>query len=138
MLLHRHQSNQADPFVAGDEDPTRVLIQSAPVFQVEKVSAYITGDPNVLLAGETLRYTITVKNVGNADAVDVSLRDDVPVNTQYVPGSTTLNGAPVPDGASGTSPLAGGILIHAPGDPTPGTMRADASATSCGRPWWPG
>jgi uncharacterized repeat protein (TIGR01451 family) len=119
----------ADPFVAGDEDPTRVLIRSAPVFRVEKLSADLTGDPNVLLAGETLRYTITVKNVGNADAVDVVLRDAVPVNTRYVADSTTLNGDPVPDGPSGTSPLADGIPIHAPEDPTPGAMRADGSVT---------
>jgi len=119
----------ADPFVAGDEDPTRVLIQSAPDFVVEKRSAYVSGDPNVLLAGETVRYTITVKNVGTADATDAVLRDAVPVNTRYVPGSTTLNGSPVPDGPAGSAPLSNGIPIHAPEDPTPGAMRADASAT---------
>ena len=51
--------------VPGDEDPTRVTVVSAPVFQVQKISTDLTGDPNVLLAGETLRYTITVKNIGN-------------------------------------------------------------------------
>ena len=120
----------ADPFVADDEDPTRVLIESAPAFRVQKVSADVTGDPNVLLAGETLRYTITIKNVGTADAVDAVLRDAVPANTQYVPGSTTLNGTPVPDGPGGTSPLVAGIQIYAPEDPTPGAMRADASDTT--------
>jgi uncharacterized repeat protein (TIGR01451 family)/fimbrial isopeptide formation D2 family protein len=119
----------ADAFVVGDEDPTRLSIVSAPDFQVEKVSAYMTGDPNVLLAGETLRYTITVKNVGTANAVDAVLRDAIPVNTRYVAGSTTLNGVPVPDGPSGIAPLSNGIPIHAPEDPTPGAMRADASAT---------
>jgi uncharacterized repeat protein (TIGR01451 family) len=119
----------ADPFVAEDEDPTQLRIESAPAFQVEKISADLTGDSSILLAGETLRYTLTVKNVGTADAVDAVLRDDVPVNTQYVSGSTTLNGAPVPDGPSGTSPLIGGISINAPEDPTPGAMHADASAT---------
>jgi uncharacterized repeat protein (TIGR01451 family) len=119
----------ADPLVPGDEDPTRVLIHSAPAFQVEKISTYLTGDPSVLLAGETLRYTITVKNIGNDNAVDVVLRDDIPVNTRYLAGSTTLNGAPVADGPAGIAPLSAGILIHAPEDPTPGAMRADASAT---------
>ena len=42
-------------------------------FRVQKISQDLTGDPNVLLAGETLRYTITVKNIGNANAVG---RDD--------------------------------------------------------------
>jgi len=117
----------ADPFVAGDEDPTRVRIVSAPNFRIQKISTDLTGDPNVLLAGETLRYTITVKNLGNEDALNVVLRDAVPVNTTYVAGSTTLNGAPVAD-VAGLSPLVNGMLIHPPADPTPGSMPADASA----------
>ena len=60
----------------------------------------------------------------------MTLRDAVPANTTYVAGSTTLNGIAVPDGPSSSSPLAAGILIHAPEDPTPGAMRADASATT--------
>jgi uncharacterized repeat protein (TIGR01451 family) len=120
----------ADPFVDGDEDPTRVLIASAPDFRVQKISTDLTGDPNILLPGETLRYTITVKNVGNADAVDATLRDAVPANTTYVAGSTTLNGVAVPDGPGGSSPLVAGILISAPEETTPGAMRADASATT--------
>ena len=51
---------------------------SAPVFEVQKVSTDLTGDPDVLLAGETLRYTITIRNVGTANATDVILRDQVP------------------------------------------------------------
>jgi uncharacterized repeat protein (TIGR01451 family) len=117
----------ADPLVPGDEDPTRVTIVSAPVFLVQKISTDLTGDPNVLLAGETLRYTITVKNIGNEDAVNVVLRDAVPVNTTYVAASTTLNGAAVAD-VAGLSPLVNGMLIHAPADPTPGSMPADASS----------
>src|SRR5437867_6762645 len=120
-------NGQADPAVSGDEDPTRVTILSAPAFRVQKISTDRTGDPNVLLAGETLRYTITVKNIGNGDAANVVLRDSVPVNTKYVAGSTTLNGKPVPDSA-GLSPLVNGILIHSPADPTPGSMPPDASS----------
>jgi uncharacterized repeat protein (TIGR01451 family) len=116
-----------DPRVFGDEDPTRVLIESAPAFRVEKVSTDISGDPDVLLAGETLRYTITVENVGSDDAIDAMLRDAVPVNTSYVAGSTTLNGAAVPDGAGGVAPLSTGIAIYAPGDPSPGSMHADGA-----------
>lgn len=119
----------ADPFVPGDEDPTRVTIQSAPAFRVEKISTDVTGDPAVLLAGERLRYTLTIKNVGTDDASDATLRDAVPVNTSYVPGSTTLNGLPVADAPGGTSPLVGGLLVSAPEDPTPGAMRADAGPT---------
>jgi uncharacterized repeat protein (TIGR01451 family) len=117
----------ADPFVAGDEDPTRVTIVSAPAFRIQKISTDLTGDPNVLLAGEALRYTITVANIGNDDAVDVVLRDAVPVNTTYTAGSTALNGTPVAD-VGGLSPLVNGMLIHPPSDPTPGSMPADPSA----------
>ena len=114
----------ADPTIAGDEDPTQYLIQSAPAFTVEKVSSYITGDPAVLLAGETLRYTITVQNYGTDNAVEVELFDQIPANTTYVAGSTTLNGAVLADSNTGGTPLSDGILINAPQDTTPGVMNA--------------
>ena len=117
----------ADPFVPGDEDPTSVVIRSAPDFQIEKISTYLTGNPAVLLAGETLRYTITVKNIGSDNASDAQLRDAIPTNTAYVPGSTMRNGVPVADAAGGVSPLVSGISINAPENLTPGAMRADAS-----------
>ena len=114
----------ADPNIDGDEDPTQILIVSAPAFDVDKISTYLDGDPNVLLAGERLRYTITVQNIGTDDALDVTLVDQIPANTNYVAGSTTLNGVSVPDLSGGVSPLTGGILLNAPEDPTPGTMHA--------------
>ena len=116
-------NGQADPDVSGDEDPTEIRIQSAPYFTIQKISTYLTGDPNVLLAGETLRYTITVQNTGTDDATNVDIVDQVPSNTTYVVASTTLNGAAVADAANG-SPLIDGILINAPEDPTPGAMNA--------------
>jgi uncharacterized repeat protein (TIGR01451 family)/fimbrial isopeptide formation D2 family protein len=120
-----------NPNVLGDEDPTQILITSAPAFQVQKTSQDLTGDPTVLFAGDTLRYTITVKNIGTEDAVNVVLRDQIPANTTYVANSTTLNGAPVAD-IAGTTALQSGMLIHAPPpeDQTPGAMRADATSTT--------
>jgi len=112
----------ADPNVSGDEDPTEILIQSAPSLLVEKISTYIDGDPNVLLAGETLRYTITVQNVGTDNATGAYIVDQVPANTTYVVGSTLLNGVPVSDGAS--TALIDGIQINAPEDLTPGVLNA--------------
>ena len=94
---------------------------------MQKISTDMTGDPNVLLAGDTLRYTITVKNISNADAVNVVLRDAVPANTAYVAGSTTLNGAAVAD-VAGVSPLVNGMPINSPANTTPGSMPADASS----------
>ena len=114
----------ADPNVDGDEDPTEILIQSAPSFDIDKISSYVDGDPAVLMAGETLRYTITVQNVGNDNATSVTLEDLVPANTAYVAGSTTLNGAAVADATGGSSPLQAGILVNAPQDATAGVLNA--------------
>jgi large repetitive protein len=120
----------ADPTISGDEDPTRVTIVAppagAPSFRMQKISTDRTDDPNVLLSGETLRYTITVKNIGNAEAVNVVLRDTVPANTTYVARSTTLNGVAVAD-IAGASPLVNGMRINSAADLTPGSMPADSS-----------
>ena len=104
-----------------------MTIASSALFQVQKISTDLTGDPAVLLAGETLRYTLTLRNIGNDDAVDAVLRDAIPVNTTYVPGSTTLNGSPLAD-VSGLSPLVNGTPIQTPADPAPGSMPADPSS----------
>ncbi|WP_319409576.1 SdrD B-like domain-containing protein [uncultured Desulfosarcina sp.] len=115
-----------DPNVAGDTNPTETLIDSAPQFRVEKISTDLTDDPAVLMAGDTLRYTITIKNIGDEDAVNASLHDFTPASTTYVPHSTRLNGHVVSDPSPGVNPLHGGIPINAPENPTPGTMRADS------------
>ncbi|MDH3641153.1 MAG: DUF11 domain-containing protein, partial [Gammaproteobacteria bacterium] len=119
----------ADPNVVGDEDPTQILIESAPAFDVDKISTYVDGDPNVLMAGETLRYTITVQNIGTDHATDATIIDQIPANTTYVAGSTTLNGVAVPDGAGGLSPLANALPINSPADSSDGYMSADVTAT---------
>ncbi|MEN8168987.1 MAG: isopeptide-forming domain-containing fimbrial protein [Pseudomonadota bacterium] len=114
-----------DSLPATTSNQTSTLIGSAPQFEVWKSSQDLTGDPAVLVPGDTLRYTITVNNVGSEDAVNAVLRDLVPVNTTYVANSTTLNGSPVADPVAGTSPLQSGMLINAPEDTTPGVMHAD-------------
>lgn len=118
-------NGQADPNVPNDDDPTQILIASAPYLDIDKVSAYVTGDPSVLLAGETLRYTISVANTGTDNVSDVVLRDNLPANTSYVAGSTTLNGVVVPDVIPGVLPLVAGIPINAPSDTTPGYLPGD-------------
>ena len=121
-------NGQASPDVADDEDPTQVRIVSAPYFDVDKVSSYPDGDPLRLLAGERLYYTITVANIGTDNATDAVIRDQVPANTAYVPGSTTLNGNAVADPLSGVAPLAEGIAINAVGTGVAGSLPADAAA----------
>ncbi|MDR7134989.1 putative repeat protein (TIGR01451 family)/fimbrial isopeptide formation D2 family protein [Lysobacter niastensis] len=122
-------NGQANPDVSGDEDPTRLPIESAPQLVVEKVSAYLGTNPNVLMAGDTLRYTITVRNIGNDHAHGVILRDLVPANTAYVAGSTALNGVAAADGPNG-SPLINGITVSSPAETTAGVVRADNPANA--------
>ena len=85
----------------------------------------------MLLAGERLRYSITVQNVGTENAREVTIADQVPANTSYVAGTTTLNGAVVADNADGSSPLAGGMLVNAPGDSTPPVNSTCGWTTAC-------
>jgi large repetitive protein len=118
-----------DPLVLGDEDPTRVQITSAPRFRVLKTSTYLGASTTVLRAGDRLRYTITIKNIGTDNATGVSIRDQIPVNTTYVAATTTLNGTQQNDNAQGVTPLVDGIQVYAPENATAGVMRADATNT---------
>jgi uncharacterized repeat protein (TIGR01451 family) len=119
-----------DPLVLGDEDPTRVQITSAPKFRVLKTSTYLGASTTVLRAGDRMRYTITVKNIGTENATGVVIRDQVPANTTYVAGTTTLNGTLQNDNAQGITPLVDTIAIYAPENATAGVMRADATNTT--------
>ena len=113
------------PVTPGANEPTPTPVTSAPAFLVQKVSADITGDPAILVPGDTLRYTLTVKNIGLENAIESKLIDQVPANTTYVASSTTLNAVTVVDPAAGISPLAAGMPINAPENTTAGIMRAD-------------
>ncbi|WP_226663178.1 DUF11 domain-containing protein [Microbulbifer aggregans] len=120
-------NGSADPLTAGDEDPTQVLIESAAVLKVEKTSDDLTGEPDSLMPGDTLRYTLRVENIGNENLLEASLRDQVPANTTYVAGSTTLNGAAVDD-VNGSTPLAQTLAIQSPGAEA-GELQADPDAS---------
>ena len=121
-----------DNLSSASSNETATSIISAPVFEVWKTSADLTGDDGILLAGDTLRYTIRVKNVGNENAINMVLTDQVPANTAYVADSTTLNGSQVPDPGSGLSALQNGLFLQSPQDPTAGVMNADPIGTSAG------
>ncbi|VAW69800.1 Conserved repeat domain protein, partial [hydrothermal vent metagenome] len=121
-------SDDPDPLFPGDSDPTLLTISSIPSFKLEKTSQDISGDVNVLQAGDILRYTITAQNIGAEDSVNSALRDQIPANTRYVAGTTTLNGTAIADPSNGVSPLQDGMLINAPENLTAGFMRADMTA----------
>ncbi|MCP4472068.1 MAG: DUF11 domain-containing protein, partial [Gammaproteobacteria bacterium] len=119
-----------DPNVGGVADPTPTLITSAPAFLVQKISLDLTGDPATLLAGDTLRYTLTIENIGQENSINSLLSDQVPANTTYVANSTRLNAVVVADPAAGISPLAAGMLINAPQNTTAGILQANVGHVS--------
>ena len=119
-----------DVMVIGDENATETLISSAALLEVFKTSEDLTDDPDVLISGDTLRYTITVKNIGDEDAVNAILRDQLPANTTYIANSTTLNGNPVVDTVVDELPLINGIAINSADTPTLGYLRADANVST--------
>ncbi|WP_303722870.1 isopeptide-forming domain-containing fimbrial protein [Malonomonas rubra] len=129
QVLNRAQLS-GDNLATVISNQTSTLITSAPALEVWKTSQDLTDDLAVLMAGDTLRYTITVKNVGTENAVNVLLRDQIPANTRYLNGTTTLNDNPVADPAPGVSPLRDGLFLNSPEDATAGAMRADATSNS--------
>ncbi|MCD0175908.1 DUF11 domain-containing protein, partial [Deinococcus sp. 14RED07] len=103
----------------------------APVVTATKTASVVAkGSGNTgsgAQVGDTLEYTIIVRNSGNIAAPGTTFSDSIPAGTTYVAGSTTLNSAPVAD-ASGVMPYAvsGGSFINSPNE-SRGTLRADTT-----------
>ncbi|MBN1379186.1 MAG: DUF11 domain-containing protein [Gammaproteobacteria bacterium] len=111
---------------------TTEIVDIAAGFLVEKTSTDLSGAADVLVSGDTLRYTITIKNTGTFDpamgithAVNTLFNDQVPANTSYVAGSTTVNGVAVADITQGVAPFTDGMLINSPDVSIPGFMTAN-------------
>ncbi len=80
---------------------------SAPALVVSKKDSGVPVGP-----GSTIRYTVTVRNVGNAGATGVTVKDPLPANTSFVSadaggtfasgqgGKVTWSGVSVPAGGS--------------------------------------
>jgi uncharacterized repeat protein (TIGR01451 family) len=49
--------------------------------------------------GDILEYTLTFGNTGQDNAINVVMRDTIPLHTAYVPGSLRMNGVPKTDAA---------------------------------------
>lgn len=89
----------------------------APALIANKTYRNINGRPDVV-GGDTVEYVIEVMNTGNLNAAGVKLYDGIPAATNYIPGSTKLNGVTVSD-VSGSMPFSvtGGRLISTLGQP---------------------
>lgn len=119
-----------DPDTPIADDPTQTIVGAAPLIDVQKT---VSANEDPVQSGSTqLSYTITISNNGTAPATRAVLTDDVPADTTYVAGSTTLNSVAVPDGAGGVSPLSsgtGGLPVSSSDLVPPGALPGVADAT---------
>lgn len=96
-----------DPATAAPGNPFLDLgttVPPLPVFSGDKDGALGTDhDSNGLIdPGDTIAYTIEVNNDGIIAFATVTVRDEPSPHVTYLSNSTLLDGAPVPDGSSGT------------------------------------
>ncbi len=66
-----------------------------PVIGVTAAVADLNGGP--VQPGDTLRYTVATRNTGTGPAAEAVTTASVPMGTEYVPGSLTVDGAPATD-----------------------------------------
>jgi uncharacterized repeat protein (TIGR01451 family) len=95
-----------DPTLPGLTDPTKFKIKSAPDFtKTTKSVRDLTGDPLVTRPGDTLEYTLIVRNDGDSDADHVVVDDVVPAEvTVTVPANARFDGTKLTwDVASGVA-----------------------------------
>ena len=76
---------------------TPVMPTASAVIDATKTVTFATpgGDVNsdgIVNPGDKLQYTVKLKNTGTSPVTNVVFTDPMPANTQYVAGSSTLNG----------------------------------------------
>ncbi len=59
-------------------------VGEAPNLEITK-----SGSPEIIAPGGIITYTLAYQNIGNQPATAVTIRDDLPAGTAYVPGSLT-------------------------------------------------
>lgn len=76
-----------DPNPANNTDTADTTVNSQADLSVTKI-----GNPDPVIAGETLTYTLTITNNGPSDATGVTLTDDLPTSVTYVSATTGCSG----------------------------------------------
>jgi uncharacterized repeat protein (TIGR01451 family) len=89
---------------------------AVPAFVLSKVDAGKPIGPN-----SQVTYTLTLRNIGNADATGVTITDPVPANTSYVAGSASDGGSLV----NGAVKWTGLTVPKADADGQPGVIRVN-------------
>jgi uncharacterized repeat protein (TIGR01451 family) len=84
-------------FPVNPNNPTQKGFESNPVpVQVElaRLETIKSADKPFAEIGETVTYTVEVRNTGTVPAINVVFTANPPAGTQFVPGSVTINGTP--------------------------------------------
>jgi uncharacterized repeat protein (TIGR01451 family) len=124
--------------VTSDQTPTPlnsntvvVTILPATILSITKSVAPTSAAP-----GAVVTHTIAVRNTGNVTATNVIVTDPNPSTQflQYVAGSTTVNGAAVPDAAGGASPLQAGLNVGSIASCATTTVTAQFTVVDCPTP----
>ncbi|WP_024615449.1 SPOCS domain-containing protein [Clostridium sp. Ade.TY] len=112
-------SNTSYNYVVDEGNPP-VIVENLPsngaITTVNDAAIISTKDVDKEFAdfGETLTYTITLRNTGNVSANNIVFTDVIPEGTNFVPNSVIVNGVLIP----GVSP-GNGINIGSLGTTTP-------------------
>ncbi|MGL5940608.1 MAG: DUF4347 domain-containing protein, partial [Waterburya sp.] len=96
-----------DPDIANRGAPSLDIGNTVPPFPIstatKKAELAIDLDNNgVVNPGDTLEYTIDIKNDGLTVLGNVEITDTISAGATYIPGSTTVNGIPITDDTTGT------------------------------------
>ena len=73
-------------------------------------NTFISADPTEASPGETIFYTVVVTNDGSLPGTNLSVQVPLPPNTEYIAGSTRLDGGAVSD-VGGASAIFGGLSL---------------------------
>jgi uncharacterized repeat protein (TIGR01451 family) len=133
MDVVKINSSQSGVFESGDYTACGFPVLASSII-ADKTYRNINGSP-VINGGDTIEYTITVKNIGNINAAGVYMYDYIPPATIYIPGTTKLNGSgpanAVPDAPGGVMPYAvlpKGRLVNTDGEDAGIVRPGDANA----------
>jgi putative ABC transport system permease protein len=70
--------------------------------------------PGAMAGGQAATVTLTATNNGNRPATGVVIKDEPPPPLVYVPGSTAIDGRPLPDPEEQAAPVAGVAIANLP------------------------
>ena len=91
-----------------NDEPTNETVTE---YQEPIISQSKSADKKVVVAGETITYTITATNTGSLAGTAI-IRDEIPTNTRFVEGSVVVDGTEIPELTAHS--LASGIEVSVP------------------------